>query len=178
MNLRKLSLILLLTLTLLLAGCQSSNNTGDTGSAAVSYTHLDVYKRQAHEDDEAPEAIGGVEGEEGFLQQGEHTVEEDLPDVTQDDAADKVGHKKYRAENVGALDGPGQSQGDGKGDHIDEQRRNNGKGGAEEERLAEALIGEGIDIVFQTVPGGVVNGDELAEGQVQSLKKGIDKRCV
>ena len=38
MNLRKLSLILLLTLTLLLAGCQSSNNTGDTGSAGGNDT--------------------------------------------------------------------------------------------------------------------------------------------
>ena len=33
MNLRKLSLTLLLTLTLLLAGCQSSNNAGNTGAA-------------------------------------------------------------------------------------------------------------------------------------------------
>ena len=33
MNLRKLSLTLLLTLTLLLAGCQSGNNAGNTGAA-------------------------------------------------------------------------------------------------------------------------------------------------
>ena len=38
MKLRKLSLILLLTITLLLAGCQSGNNAGNAGEAAAGDT--------------------------------------------------------------------------------------------------------------------------------------------
>src|SRR5699024_7063173 len=73
-----------------------------------------------HQDDQADEAVALVQGQQGLAQVGEHAVEQDLPDVAQQDAADQVGHEVDGAEQVGAPDAPGQGQGDGKGKHVDE----------------------------------------------------------
>ena len=107
-----------------------------------------------------------MQAQQRLAQQGQSAVQQDVPDIAQNDAADQVGHEVDGAEQVGALDLPGQSQGDGQGRHIDAHGGYHGEQGGEPERVQEVCLSQGEDIVFQAVEAGFVNGDEFAEGQI------------
>jgi hypothetical protein len=50
----------------------------------------------------------------------EKTIQDRLPDIAEYDASDQIRHKKDRAEDPGSPDPSCQSQGHGKGQHIDQ----------------------------------------------------------
>ena len=126
----------------------------------------------AHEDDQTDEAVGSMEGHQGLAQQGQNAVEQDVPDIAQHDAADQIGHEVDGAEQVGALDLPGQGQSDGQGRDVDGQGGHHGEQGGKPEGVEEIRLRQSVNIVGQAVEGGLVNGDEPAEGQVQALQEG------
>ena len=98
---------------------------------------------------------------------GENTVEDHGPDIAQHDAADQVGHKEHRAEQVGTLDALGQSIGHGKGQRIDEQHRHEGKQRREPEGVEEAAVRECLDVVAKPYPIPLADHFELTERQKQ-----------
>src|SRR5699024_4765554 len=129
----------------------------------------------AHQDDQADEAVALVQGQQRLAQVGEHAVEQDLPDVAQQDAADQVGHEVDGAEQVGAPDAPGQGQRDGKGKHVDEDGGHHRKGGREPERMGKGGVLEHLDVVVKPHEGGLGHGGEPLEGKVDAPDEGPDK---
>ena len=57
----------------------------------------------AHQDDQADEAVALVQSQQGLAQVGEHAVEQDLPDVAQQDAADQVGVPRMPRVRASAM---------------------------------------------------------------------------
>ena len=94
---------------------------------------------------------------------GQHAVQEQQPDVAQDDAADKVRHEEYRAEQRGALNRLGQHVSDGEGDHVDHDGGHDGERGGEAERVQKFLVLQRFAIVLKPHPFTVGNGGEFAE---------------
>ena len=81
----------------------------------------------AEQDDHAPEAVEGGQGQQRLSPLGQQAVQERLPDIAKDDAADQVGHEKDRAEDVSPLQSPGQRQRDGKSQDIDQNTGQEGE---------------------------------------------------
>ena len=98
----------------------------------------------------------------------ENAVEQQHPDVAQDNATDEVRHEEHRTEDVGALDGLGQHVCDGERDYVDHDRRDDGQCRREAQRVQELLIGKSPLVVFQTDEFGVGDGGELAEAQIHT----------
>ena len=121
----------------------------------------------AHQDDHAPVARGGVQGQQGLARQTQNTVDQDVPDVAQHDAADEVGHEVDGTEDIGTQDPPGQGQGHGEGQHIDEDGGYHREAGGEGQGGPELGVLEHLDVVPQTHPLGLVDGGELAEQFLQ-----------
>ena len=107
-------------------------------NAGVAYTALGCfllnadyemadYRTMRSGNDDAPEAIGCVEGQQRLFQQGKHAVEQNLPDIAQHHAADQVGHEKDGAEHVGAPHVAGEQHGQQEGQHIDEHGGHDGE---------------------------------------------------
>ena len=93
------------------------------------------------QDDKAPEASGGVEGDKLGTHVGEQAVDQNLPNVTQYNAANQVRHKENRTEDVGALERLASERlRNGQRDHVDEHRRQEGKRHGKEERRGELRI--------------------------------------
>ena len=112
------------------------------------------------QDDKAPEASSGVKGDEVGADVGEQAVDQNLPNVTQHDAADQVGHKEDCTEDVGALERlAGERLGDGQGDHVDEYRRQEGKRHGKEERRGKLRIVQCAHVVLDTDKVRVVNSN-------------------
>ena len=109
------------------------------------------------------------------MQVGQHAVEQDLPDVAQQDAADQVGHEEDGAEDVGALDAPGEHQRDGKGADVDEDGGHHGERRREAERVQERGILEHADVVLDAHERGLADGGEPLERQINAPDKGPDK---
>ena len=85
------------------------------------------------------------------MQVCQHAVEQDLPDVAQQDAADQVGHEVDGTEDVGAADAAGEHQRNGKGADVDEH------GGYYSERCGKA---EGV-AGLQSVPGDLIEAAKI-----------------
>lgn len=128
----------------------------------------------AHQYDQAPEAVFGLQYHAGAVFD-QNTIEDHAPDVAQHNTADEVRHKEYRAEQVGAADSSGQRIGNRKGDDIDEHQRNHGKQCRVPEGMAEALILESGDVVFDAHPCPVLGGLKIAEGKEKPLAEWIQK---
>ena len=125
------------------------------------------------QDDKAPEASSRVKGDELGAHVGEQAVNQNLPDVAQHDAADQVRHKEDRTEDVGALERfAGERLRDGEGDHVDEHRRQEGKRHGKEERRGKLRIGQCAHVVLDTDKVRVVDGNKLAEREIETLDKG------
>ncbi len=108
----------------------------------------------------------------GLLEVGQQAVQQDLPDVAQQDAADQVGHKVHGTEQVGALDAAGQHQRNGKGAHIDEHSAHHGKDRRKAEGVQEGGILKYCSVVLDAYKGGLGNGSEPLEGQINAPDKG------
>ena len=94
----------------------------------------------AHKDDQPPEAVGGIQRQQRLTPGGQQTVEQDLPDIAQHDAADQVRQEEDGAESVGAVHTAGEKQRDGKGQHVDQQGGHDGERRCEPERMGEGVI--------------------------------------
>ena len=129
----------------------------------------------AHQDDQTDETGLGVQRQQRPLQVGQHTVEQDLPDVAQQDAADQVGHEVNGTENVGTLDAAGQHDRNGKGTDIDKHSGDHGKRCRKAERMQERGILEHRDVVLDAHKGGLANSSEPLERKVNAPDEGPDK---
>ena len=129
----------------------------------------------AHQDDQTDETGLGIQRQQGLLQVCQHTVEQDLPDVAQQDAADQVGHEEHGAKQVGAAHLLGQGIGDEEGQHIDQENGDHGKKCGVLEGVPEADVRPDFGIIRQADPFGVLGNIEGAEGQVDALQKRPDK---
>ena len=79
-----------------------------------------------------PEKITGLTGQKA--------VEQDLPDVAQNDTADKVRQEKDGTEHIGAAHAAGQQQGNAEGQHIDQHGGHHGKGSGEPEPVEAGAV--------------------------------------
>ena len=129
----------------------------------------------AHQDDQTDKTGLGIQSKQGLLQVRQHTVEQDLPDVAQQDAADQVGHKEHGTEDVGALDAAGQHQCNGKGAHVDEHGAYHGKHRRKAKGVQEGGILKYREVVLDSYKGGLGNGSEPLEGQINAPDKGPDE---
>ena len=109
------------------------------------------------------------------MQVCQHAVEQDLPDVAQQDAADQVGHKVDGTEDVGALDAAGQHDCNGKGADVDEHGGDHSERCRKAESVQEGGILEHGDIVLDAHKGGLAHGGEALEGKEDAPDKGPDK---
>lgn len=129
----------------------------------------------AHQDDQTDETGLGIQRQQRFLQVGQHTVEQDLPDVAQQDAADQVGHEVDGTEDVGAADAAGEHQRDGEGAHIDEHGAYHRKGSGEPKGVEEGRVRKDVDVVLQAHEGGLAHGGETLEGKIDAPDEGPDE---
>ena len=146
---------------------------------ALKASHIDDHHvadlLPAHQDDQTDKTGLGIQSKQGLLQVRQHTVEQDLPDVAQQDAADQVGHKEHGTENVGALDAAGQHQCNGKGAHVDEHGAHHGKGCRKAESVQEGGILKYREVVLDAHKGSLGHGGEPLEGKVNAPDKGPDE---
>ena len=129
----------------------------------------------AHQDHQAHKTSLGVQGQQRLLEVGQQAVQQDLPDVAQQDAADQVGHKVHGTEQVGALDAPGQHQRNGKGKHVDEHGAHHSKDRRKAKGMEEGGILEHGKVVLDAHKGGLGHGGESLEGQICAPDKGPDE---
>ena len=129
----------------------------------------------AHQDDQTDKTGLGIQCQQGLLQVRQHTVEQNLPDVAQQDAADQVGHKEHGTEDVGALDAAGQHQCNGKSTHIDKYSAYHGKRRRKAKGVQKGGILKYREVVLDAHKGGLGNGSEPLEGQVNAPDKGPDE---
>ena len=146
---------------------------------ALQASHIDDHHvadlLPAHQDDQTDETGLGIQRQQGLLQVCQHAVEQDLPDVAQQDAADQVGHKVDGTEDVGALDAAGQHDCNGKGADIDEHGGDHSERCRKAESVQEGGILEHGNIVLDTHKGGLAHGGEALEGKEDAPDKGPDK---
>ena len=57
----------------------------------------------AHEDDQSPVTCTGIQCQKRFSNNGKHTVDQNLPDISKCDSTGQVRHKENSSENIGAL---------------------------------------------------------------------------
>ena len=129
----------------------------------------------AHQNDQTDETGLGIQCQQGLLQVCQHAVEQDLPDVAQQDAADQVGHEEHGTEDVGALDAAGQHQCNGKSTHIDKYSAYHGKRRRKAKGVQKGGILKYREVVLDAYKGGLGNGSEPLEGQVNAPDKGPDE---
>ena len=129
----------------------------------------------AHQNDQTDETGLGIQCQQGLLQVCQHAVEQDLPDVAQQDAADQVGHEVDGTEDVGALDAAGQHNCNGKGADIDEHGGDHSERCRKAESVQEGGILEHGNIVLDAYKGGLAHGGEALEGKEDAPDKGPDK---
>ena len=110
-----------------------------------------------------------------MCQIAQHAIDQNIPNITQNDTANQVGHEEHGTEYVGALDFSGQSQSQQECDDVDENSCNDNKFGGIAKGIQEGLIGDSLHIVGDTYPFCVINSDKGAEGQVQGLQERPDK---
>ena len=111
----------------------------------------------------------------GLAVSDQKAVEDHGPDVAQHDAADQVRHEEHRPEQIGALDAPRQRIGHREGQRVDEQHRHKGKQRREQEGMAEAAVGKGLQIVVKAYPCPLAGQLEFAEGQERALQERVDE---
>ena len=129
----------------------------------------------AHQNDQTDETGLGIQCQQGLLQVCQHAVEQDLPDVAQQDAADQVGHKVDGTEDVGALDAAGQHDCNGKGADIDEHGGDHSKHCRKTEGVQEGGVLEDGDVVLDADEGGLGDRCEPLEGQISAPDEGPDE---
>ena len=97
-------------------------------------------------------------GQPGFLQQRnrqhavqarEHPAENNLPDITEDQAADQVGRKESRPEEVLSLHTAGQQVRQQEGKQVDEYNGQQGEPGCQSQGIPERAVLEGCRIVVE-----------------------------
>ena len=120
----------------------------------------------AHQNDKAQEAVRGVQGKQRFFECAEYAVEQNLPDIAEDNAADQVGHKEGGTEDVGTADAAGKQQRNAERQHIDEHRGHHSKHRSEPERMGEGIIQPDLGIVAETNKGNILNSCEFAERKI------------
>ncbi|CRH92196.1 Uncharacterised protein [Chlamydia trachomatis] len=136
--------------------------TGDVDDHHVA-DHLPV-----DQDDQTDEAVGGI-GDQGGLPVQQDCVQNCLPGVAQDDAADQVRHEEDGTEEVRTLELAGQCVCDCECKHVDRNDGNNCDGGGEDQSANEALlVAECVNVVLNADKRRVGDGCELREGQVQT----------
>ena len=57
----------------------------------------------AHEDDQSPVTCTGIQCQKRFSNNGKHTVDQNLPDISKYDSTDQVWHEKDGSENIGSF---------------------------------------------------------------------------
>ena len=129
----------------------------------------------AHQDDQTDETGLGIQRQQRFLQVGQHTVEQDLPDVAQQDAADQVGHEVDGTEDVGAADAAGEHQRNGKGADVDEHGGYYSERRGKAEGVQEGGILKYAEVVLNAHKGGLAHSGEPLERKVNTPDKGPDK---
>ena len=145
-------------------------DAGDVNNHHVA-DHLPVHHRH-----QPPEAVPGGEGDVHPQKAGQDAVDNQLPDVAQDDAPDEVGHEKDGAEKVPPRDGPGEEQGQGEGEKVHCHHRNHRELQGEPQGVQEIPVpGEGGDVVLHPHELGVGDGGELAEGEPHPHDKGNEE---
>ena len=125
--------------------------------------------------DKAQEAVRGVQGKQRFFECAEYTVEQNLPDIAKDNAADQVGHKEGGTEDVGTADAAGKQQRNAERQHIDEHRGHHSKHRSEPERMGEGIVQPDLGIVAETNKGNILNSCEFAERKRHAPDKRPDK---
>ena len=98
----------------------------------------------------------------------ENAVEQQHPDVAQNDAADQVRHEEHRTENVRSLDRLGEHVGDEERDHVDHDRGDDRQQCGEAQRVQEFLVLQCAGVVLKPYELGVGNRCELAKAQVDA----------
>ena len=121
------------------------------------------------------EAIRGVQGKQRFFECAEYAVEQNLPDIAKDNAADQVGHKEGGTEDIGTADAAGKQQCNAERQHIDEHRGHHSKHRSEPERMGEGIIQPDLGIVAETNKGNILNSCEFAERKRHAPDKRPDK---
>ena len=129
----------------------------------------------AHQDDQTDETGLGIQRQQRSLQVGQYTVEQNLPDVAQQDAADQVGHEVDGTEDVGAADAAGEHQRNGKGADVDEHGGYYSEHCGKAEGVQEGGILKYVDVVLDAHEGGLANSSEPLERKVNAPDKGPDK---
>ena len=99
---------------------------------------------------------------------GEHAVEQQQPDIAQDDAADKVRHEEHGPEDVGAFECLGQHVRDGESYNIDDDCGYDGECRGIPHRMPELFVLERHTVIAQTHGTGISDRREFAEAQVDA----------
>ena len=135
------------------------------------YDHHIAHLLPAHKDDQAPETVFRLQQHGGAVAH-QDAVEDHGPDIGQHDAADEVGQEEHGAEDVGALDVPGQDIGHGKGQQVDGDQRDKGEQRRVPEGVQERGVLKGLFVVVEPHPGPTAGDLEFAEGQEQPVAEG------
>ena len=129
----------------------------------------------AKQNDQTPVTSLCIQCQQGFAQFHQNSVEQCLPDVTQNDTADQVWHKEYCSENICALQFFCQCQRNGKGCHVNDQRCHDNESNCEPEGIDKGCICQGSHIVIYAHKLCVIYRCKLAERQIQTMDEGPDK---
>ena len=87
-----------------------------------------------------------------------------MPDISQNYAADKVGHEENGAKEVRAADALGKQQSDGIGKKINKNNGGKGEKSREPQRVDKGRVAPNLHIVANTYKLRVADGRKLTKG--------------
>ena len=119
---------------------------------------------------QTPEAVGTVCSQISAVVL-QNAVKDHGPDITQNHAADQIGHKENSTEQIGAPHLLCQRIGNKEGNDIDQNDGDHRKCCGILECIHKACIAEYLHVVAQPHPLCVTGGIEVTEGQVNTLNE-------
>jgi|GEM_PF-6808603 len=129
-----------------------------------------------HHHHQAPEPVPFAGDQRNAVACEHAVVENDLPQPSQHDAADQVGHEKHRAEQVRAAKAAHQKQRHRQSEQVDHNRGQPGKQRRVPQRVRKApRILKGAHIVAKAYKRSVGQGGEITERKVQPHGEGNQK---
>ena len=128
---------------------------------------------------QSPKAVGGLIGNI-HPRPVQHTVNEQIPNISQHNPADQIRHKEHAAKEIGAPQSPGKKQCQCKGKHIHCDDTHAGEQRRKPQRVEKAAVcSKGLHIVLQSYPRGVRHRPESGKGkpypQYKGRRKGKEK---
>ena len=98
-------------------------------------------------DDHAPESIRGTQCQERLSQRHQDTIQQRLPDITEDDTTNQVRHKEDRPEYIGSLDLFSQCQCDQERHHIYDHAGQDCKQNCQPECMRKCVVQHDLRII-------------------------------